>query len=239
MAKVKPFDSTLLPARVVMSEALTGRLFDTGYELAAKLYATVAAESFNEAQMKAQLVMLYAFVSKYKTLWSARDPSNKTYQLLVALDLALQQLATVGKGYAGTRVALAIVEHGAHLKGLAVAIRGTSLPGVTARMTADDRNMFTACLVELQAAILAAMDDTTTGIVKYWRNVYKARKTNKDVLKEQVRTVFGETEALMALADAADSTVHEVDDGDTDAPADSAVPQLPPTSAAKTKKRKA
>lgn len=115
-----------------MSEALTGRLFDVGYDLATKLYKQLTAESFPEGLMKAQLSMLYAFVSKYKTLWSTR-PTSKTFQLLGTLDLALRELANIGKGYAGTRVALSIVDHGEQLKELAVAIRCSTFPGLTAR----------------------------------------------------------------------------------------------------------
>jgi hypothetical protein len=188
----------------VMSEAYTAGLFDIGFSLARRLYASLSANTFDEACVKTELEALYAFVSKYETLWSSRDPDNETYKNLVALQAALRELATIEKGYVGTRVALEIVANKDRLHELGRVIRRTSVPGLTERMARDDRNMFVASIRKLSQAIARAMDDTTPSIVKAWKSMLAAKRADKATLRADVLAVLDATSRL-ALTDDADA----------------------------------
>lgn len=187
---------------VTMSEAYTAGLFDICFRLATRLFDRLHTSTFDEEIIKSELQLLYTFVAKYLRLWSARCDTD-TYKQLVALEVNLRAMESIGDAYVGTRVAKDIVANADHLRELGRCIRRTSVAG---RTTTVDRNMFVQSMVRLGDAIGRAMDDRAPGAVKAWKALSAAKKVDKAALKREVLLVLESTRTAARELQPADPT---------------------------------
>jgi len=196
-----------------MSVAATSadKLFAVCFDLGTALWGTLKADTFEEKEMKLQLAVVYAVVAKYRNLWASRDPTNKTYVTLCAIDHAFKQMANMKKGFIGTRVAVHLIAQQDGMKVLAGAIRRTELPGLSGRMAADDRNLLRANLAELVGNVQHVIDDKAPRFATWCKDILAASKLDKAALKARLDDFLMQTGAAFDAAIAADAAEGETD----------------------------